>query len=207
MKSTTNVFFTQHQNNSAHTGLTHWGWVTHICISNFAIIGSDNGLSPGLRQAIIWTKAEILLIGPLGTNFSEILIQIHTFSFKKIYLKLLSAKFVSAILSWPQCVNAMEANGSVQSSTMVPTVKTNFWFLDFLQCDVGSTSNWELILAWILSWDVRPTSIVRRLLCYRLLAAIRVYISDGRADPNASPLLTPQQLFQLARPIPLAIVN
>ena len=40
------------------------------------IIGSDNGLSPGRRQAIIWTKAGILLIEPLGTNFSEILIEI-----------------------------------------------------------------------------------------------------------------------------------
>ena len=33
--------------------LTHWGRVTHICVSKLAIIGSDNGLSPGRRQAII----------------------------------------------------------------------------------------------------------------------------------------------------------
>ena len=56
--------------------LTHWGRVTNIYVSNLTIIGSDNGLSPGRRQAIIWTNAGILLIGPLGTNFSEILIQI-----------------------------------------------------------------------------------------------------------------------------------
>ena len=37
--------------------------VTHICVDNLTIIGSDNGLSPGRRQAIIWTNAEILLIG------------------------------------------------------------------------------------------------------------------------------------------------
>ena len=47
------------------------------------IIGTDDGLSPGRRQAIIWTNAGILLTGPLGTNFNEILIGIHTFSFKK----------------------------------------------------------------------------------------------------------------------------
>ena len=41
----------------------------HICVGNLTIIGSDNGLSPGRRQAIIWTNAGILLIGPLGTNF------------------------------------------------------------------------------------------------------------------------------------------
>ena len=72
--------------------LTHWGWVTHICIGNLTIIGPDNGLSPGQRQAIIWTNAGISLIGPLGTNFSEILAEIITFSSKKMYLKVLSAK-------------------------------------------------------------------------------------------------------------------
>ena len=69
-------------------GLTHWGRVTHICVSKQTIIGSDNGLSPGRRQSIIWTNAGTLLIGPLGTNFSEILIEIYIFSFKKMYLKM-----------------------------------------------------------------------------------------------------------------------
>ena len=50
----------------------------------FDIIGSDNGLSPGRPQAIIWTNASILLIEPLGANFSEILIEVLTFSFKKM---------------------------------------------------------------------------------------------------------------------------
>ena len=70
--------------------LTHWGRVTHICISRLTIIGSDNGLSPGRHQAIIWTNAGILLIWPLGTNFSEILIEIYIFSFMKMHLKLSS---------------------------------------------------------------------------------------------------------------------
>ena len=67
--------------------------MTHICVGNLIILGSDNGLSPGRRQAIIWTNAGILLIGPFGTNFSEILIGIQTFSFKKIHLKMSSAKW------------------------------------------------------------------------------------------------------------------
>ena len=75
--------------------LTHWGRVTHICVVKLTIIGSDNGLSPGRRQAIIWTNAEILLIGPLGTNFIEMLIGIQTFSFKKMHLKMSSAKCCS----------------------------------------------------------------------------------------------------------------
>ena len=62
------------------TWLTHWGRVTHICVCKLTSIGSDNGLSRGWRQAIIWTNAGILSIGPLGTNLSEILIEIQTFS-------------------------------------------------------------------------------------------------------------------------------
>ena len=73
--------------------LTHWGWVTHICVSKLTIIGSDNGLSPGRRQAIIWTNGGILLIGPLKTNFSEIFIEIHKFSFTKMHLKMSSGKW------------------------------------------------------------------------------------------------------------------
>ena len=64
----------------------------HICVSKLTIIGSDNGLSPDRRQAIIWTNAGLLLIGPLGTNFSEILIEILAFLFKKMHLIMLSAK-------------------------------------------------------------------------------------------------------------------
>ena len=80
---------------SASEGLTHWGRVTHICVGNLAIIGSDNGLSPERRQAIIWTKsnAGILWIRPLGTNFNEILIEILTFWFMKMRLKVSSAKW------------------------------------------------------------------------------------------------------------------
>ena len=55
---------------------THWGRVTHLCVSKLSSIASDNGLSPGRRQAIMWNNARILLIGPFGTNFSEILIEI-----------------------------------------------------------------------------------------------------------------------------------
>ena len=67
--------------------------MTHICIGNLTIIGSDNGLSPDQRQAITWTNVGIFLIGPLGTNVSEMLIEIHTFSLKKIHLKMSSGKW------------------------------------------------------------------------------------------------------------------
>ena len=73
---------------------------------NYTIMGSDNGLSPGRHQAIIWTKAGIFLIGPNGTNFSEIIIEIEIFSFTNLHLKVLSAE-VAAISSWPQCVKKL----------------------------------------------------------------------------------------------------
>ena len=70
--------------------LTHWGRATHMCVSKLAFICPDSGLSPGRRQAIIWTNVGILLIQTLGTNWSDILSQgcmsdineIHTFSVK-----------------------------------------------------------------------------------------------------------------------------
>ena len=52
-----------------------------MCITGLTIIGSDNGLSPDRRQAIIWTNVEVLLIGLLETNFSEILVAILTYIF------------------------------------------------------------------------------------------------------------------------------
>ena len=56
------------------------------------IIGSDNGMSPGRHQAIIRTNDGILLIGPPRNTFDDILIEVHTSSFKKIHLKMSSGK-------------------------------------------------------------------------------------------------------------------
>ena len=78
--------------------LTHWGRVTHICVNKLTVIDSDNGLSPGRPQVIIWTNAGLLLIGLLGTNFSEILSEIYTFLLKKIHLKMSSGKWRSFCL-------------------------------------------------------------------------------------------------------------
>ena len=73
--------------------LTHWGRVTHICVSKQTIIGSDNGVLSSRRQIIIWTNVEILLIRTLGTNFSKIFSEIHKFSFRKIHFKMSSGKW------------------------------------------------------------------------------------------------------------------
>ena len=84
--------------------LTHWSWVTHICISKLTIIGSDNGLSPGWSQAIIWTNDGILLIGPLETNFSQIVFFFSNIFIQEKAFENFVCEMVS-ILSLPQCVN------------------------------------------------------------------------------------------------------
>ena len=66
--------------------LTHWGRVTHMCVSKLTTMGSDNGLSPGRHQDIIWTNAGILSIWTLETNLGN-LKKIHIFSVKKMHSK------------------------------------------------------------------------------------------------------------------------
>ena len=115
-----------------HQVLTHWGWVTRICIGNLTIIGSDNGLSPCRRQAIIWTNAEMLLIGPLGTNFSEILIEMHTFSFKKIHLKLSSVKWQPFCLGFNVLIHCSLNNMADILHTAFPNTLfgRKWWYFD-----------------------------------------------------------------------------
>ena len=72
-----------------------------ICISRlYAIISSDNGLLPIRCHASV----VILLIGPLGTYFSEIWIEIQQSLFKKMWLKVLSARWR------PLCFSLNELN-------------------------------------------------------------------------------------------------
>ena len=101
--------------------LTHWDRVTHICVSKRTIIGSDNGLSPGRRQAITWTNAGILLIRTWGTNFSEILIEIIRFSFKKMRLKVSSAK------RWPFCLGLNVLNHKAAHKFFISVIAWGCW--------------------------------------------------------------------------------
>ena len=117
--------------------LAHWGRATHICIGKLTIIGSDNGLSPGRRQAIIWTNAGILLTGTLGTNFSEILIGIQTFSFRKMHLKILSAKWR------PFCLDLNELRVNRK------------WKLSF-PVSVASVPKWCYCIVKEMAWSRRP---------------------------------------------------
>ena len=107
--------------------LTHWGRVTHICVSKLTIIGSDNGLSPGRRQANIWTNAGILLMRPLETNFSEILIEIHAFSVKKIHLKMSSGKLRPFCLGLNELRAGSLGNHHCHANANLVKENTNTW--------------------------------------------------------------------------------
>ena len=90
------------ENNGIGIELKKWNW-PQPC------------LSPGRRQAIIWTNAGILLIGPLGTNFSEILVKIIKFSSNKVLSKVSSGK------RWPSCLslNVLSGLASIGTSSLV----------------------------------------------------------------------------------------
>ena len=129
------------------SSLTHWGRVTHICVSKKTIIGSDNGLSPGRRQAIIWTNAGILLIGNLGTNFSEILIEIRIFSFKKMGLNVSSAKWRPFCLG----LNVLTFLARPQQGTI--NVFTRRYFILTQSLSLGLLFFYVI---WIYSFTLKP---------------------------------------------------
>ena len=91
------------QTGMAAGSLTHWGRVTHICVGDLTIISSDNGLSPGRHQAIIWTNAGILLISILRNK-----LQWNPNRNSYIFNQENAIEYViwkmSDILSRPQCV-------------------------------------------------------------------------------------------------------
>ena len=78
-----------------------------LMLSDVCINGSSKGLSTSQHKTIIWTNAGVYLIKPLGTDFSEISIEIHTLPFNKMHLKISSAK-CQPFFSWPQCVKLLK---------------------------------------------------------------------------------------------------
>ena len=115
--------------------LTHWIRVTYKYVSKLASIGSDNGLLPGQRQAIIWTNTGILSIRTSGTKFSEILSEIHTFTFKKMHLKISFAKCrqfclgLDVLIFTDGCIveaSTIQFSSSFNNTSISETVSTGF---------------------------------------------------------------------------------
>ena len=122
--------------------LTHWGQMTHIYVSKLTTIGSDNGFSPGQRQAIIWTNSVILSIGPSGTNVSGILIAIHTFSLKKMCLKTSSGNWWLFCLGLNVLIRPAHGDRVCSEDRQASSMqiwKHNMWPVSWRLFFVGST--------------------------------------------------------------------
>ena len=107
----------------------------HICVSKLTIVGADNGLLPGQYQAIIWTNAEILMIGPLGTNFSEILIEIFISSFKKMHFDSVFRKFATIFILPPSKFSDHETyykTLDISAGCMETVIQLTFYMLQFI---------------------------------------------------------------------------
>ena len=112
----------------------HCDSFSHTCVSKLTTIVSDNGLAPTRQQAIIWTNAGILLIWPLGTNFSEILFEIHTFSLKKMQLKMSSGKWRPFclgrnVLSQAKPLQLVRRSGFSRVHIRVSDLQISCWYL------------------------------------------------------------------------------
>ena len=144
--------------------------MTQICVSKLTIIASDNGLSPGRRQAIIWTIAGILLIRTLEKKFSEILSEIHTFWFIKMHLKMSSAKCQQFYLG----LNVLMRIHTRQC-LYTPIIKYQWWCVTqylfnphilWIGVDCLGISNWcKLRHVWTLSAADTITAVLRRSVC------------------------------------------
>ena len=127
-----------------YSGLAHWGRATHIRVSEIIFIGSDNGLSPGRRRTIIWTNFGILLIGPLGMNFSEILIEISIFTFKKMHL----------MSSTKWCLFRLGLNVLKEAKTYCRSCTVNFlvWFSRIPGMTSWAQTAFEVLVFQLQGW-------------------------------------------------------
>ena len=142
--------------------LTHWEWVTHKCVSKQALV--QIMACHLVRAKPLSNQCGILVTGSLGTNCSEILIDIHAFPFPKIHLKML------AILFRPQCVNKI----------MWPNQP--FWLthhsISVLHLFIQDTINWNLTDGSHLSsiWSLNHCKV-------RLVVAYHLESSSTRSSP------------------------
>ena len=140
--------------------------MTHICVNKFTIIASDNGLSPGRRQAIIWNNAGILSIGLLGTNFSEIWIEILTFSFKKMRLKMSSVKWRPFCLGLNVLTNTWIYSKSHCQNKMI---RISVWFHNGVSCSGNQIFKLNSVPWYQTFLDVSKQPSVNQRPCYKIL--------------------------------------
>ena len=124
--------------------------ITHFHKSSWPQCVKINGLPPIWHQAIIWTNADSLLIGPLWTSFNEILIRIPQFSFKKVHLQNGSI--------WSQCNLKKNItldtfiHFSYRTHDMILGDKehvTWLWTLGYMSCKTNIVHYWYLAVTFL----------------------------------------------------------
>ena len=137
---------------------------------NQTTIASGNGLSPGRRQSITWSSAGILLIRPVRTKFSEIIMKIHTFTFNEKHLKMSTAKH------WPFCIGLNVLN-DISLPSILRTLVLKLQALNKDSHTKDATVSWpsylcnanpytwkdilyiETCLSILLSWNLKLASV------------------------------------------------
>ena len=112
-------------------GLTHWGRVTRIWASQHTTIVSYNGLSPVRRQAIIWTNYGILLIRFLGTNFIEVLIEVHGFPFNDMHLKMSCVKRRPFYLDLNVIIDLYHTATKYRNTLSTTNISKRHWYFPY----------------------------------------------------------------------------
>ena len=126
--------------------LTRWGRLTHMSQYTNHHWFRYHGLSPGRRQAIIWTNAGILLVGPLGTNSSIIFVQEN--GFESVVCKMAS---ILSRLQWVKmrlgsaykCIMIVQA---VSSSNSLSCPWSHVLGIPF----IWFTGTWRRIIVFVL---------------------------------------------------------
>ena len=126
--------------------------MTHICARELTIIGSDNGLSPGRRQAIIWTNARILLIGPVGNKLQWNLK-------RNLYIFIQEAVFQISSKNWrPFClgidvIKVLKCAQWILKSYLGLTRSISWLLMPWLLTSPGHQQQWHWLCRICRSWS------------------------------------------------------
>ena len=125
--------------------LTHWGRVTQICVSKPTIIGSDNGLSPGRRQDIIYlNQCWNFVYWTLGNKFQRKL-NPNSYIFKQENAFENVVWERAAILARSQCVNSSRHGDVFMRQQTAPlSIKT-------MACQFGAKPSFKLLKIFFIA--------------------------------------------------------
>ena len=129
--------------------LTHWGRVTHICVSKLTIIGSDNGLSPSHYQNQCWNIINWTLRNKLQWNFSrKSNIFIHKNALENVVCVIASIlsrlQWVNRLMMY--CWGPIHRAGNSYFLDLTLAYLIRFKLVPMMPCDVTKPSGYAVIM-------------------------------------------------------------